>query len=150
MGAFLSARGNNWNSKVVICSKTTCLLRRGCFNRDLELLLLFSIISPCCNLVFSCYHLQNFLKYFPNIMDMYLKSQSTFWSKIKIVKSMKVLLYTYFYNISLNVLKPTFFNIYNLPFAVFSNIAWNELFSYFMRSWNNTIAVFNIFSLVCS
>ena len=29
---------------------------------------------------------------------------------------MAVLLYTYFYNISLNVLRLTFFNIYNLPF----------------------------------
>ena len=29
---------------------------------------------------------------------------------------MTVLLYTYFYNISLNVLRPTFSNIYNLPF----------------------------------
>ena len=31
-----------WNSKVVFYNKTTCLLRRGCFNRDL-----FSIITPC-------------------------------------------------------------------------------------------------------
>ena len=29
---------------------------------------------------------------------------------------MTVLLYTYFYNVSLNVRRPTFFNIYNLPF----------------------------------
>ena len=35
---------------------------------------------------------------------------------------MTVLLYTYLYNISLNVLKPTFFNIYDLPFLCSPNI----------------------------
>ena len=35
---------------------------------------------------------------------------------------MTVLLYTYFYNISLNALRPTFFNIYNLPFLCSPNI----------------------------
>ena len=43
---FLSARGNIWNSKAVFYNKTTCLLRCGCFNRDYELLLLFSIMTP--------------------------------------------------------------------------------------------------------
>ena len=38
------------------------------------------------------------------------------------LKNMTVLLYTYFYNISLNALRPTFFNIYNLPFWRSSNI----------------------------
>ena len=33
------------------------------------------------------------------------------------LKNMKVLWHTYFYNISLNVLRPTFFNRYNLPFS---------------------------------
>ena len=37
------------------------------------------------------------------------------------LKNMKVRLYTYFYNISLNVLRPNFFNMYNLPFSLFSN-----------------------------
>ena len=32
------------------------------------------------------------------------------------LKNVPVLLYTYFYNFSLNVLRPTIFNIYNLPF----------------------------------
>ena len=39
-----------------------------------------------------------------------------------VLKNMTVLLYTYFYNISLNVLRPTFFNIYNLPFLHSANI----------------------------
>ena len=39
-----------------------------------------------------------------------------------VLKNMTVLLYTYFYNISLNVLRPTFFNIYNLPFLHTLNI----------------------------
>ena len=38
------------------------------------------------------------------------------------LKNMTVLLETYFYNISLNVLRPTFFNIYNLPFLRSPNI----------------------------
>ena len=33
-----------------------------------------------------------------------------------ILKSMTMLSYTYFFNISLNVLRPTFFNICKLPF----------------------------------
>ena len=31
---FLSARRNIWNSKVVFCNKTTCLLKCGYFNRE--------------------------------------------------------------------------------------------------------------------
>ena len=38
------------------------------------------------------------------------------------LKNIKVLLYTHFYNISLNVLKPAFFNIRNLLFSHFLNI----------------------------
>ena len=37
-------------------------------------------------------------------------------------KNMTVLLYSYFNNISLNVLRPTFFNIYSLPFLRSRNI----------------------------
>ena len=37
-------------------------------------------------------------------------------------KNKTVLLYTYFYNISLNVLRPAFFNIYNLTFLRRPNI----------------------------
>ena len=72
---------------------------------------------------------------------------------------MTVLLYTYFYNISLNVLRPTFFNIYNLPFLPSPNIGKIRIkvmpktnyFSYFMSSCTNRIEVFNnFFSLICS
>ena len=85
-----------------------------------------------------------------------LRSQSTFSSKIKTFKNMKVLLYTCFYNVSLNVLRPTFFNIYNLPFSRSPNIGEirvnfgpkTNYFSYFMSSWTNKIAVFyNVFHL---
>ena len=38
------------------------------------------------------------------------------------LKNMTILLYTYFYNISLKVLRPTFFNLYNLPFLRSPNI----------------------------
>ena len=38
------------------------------------------------------------------------------------LKNIQVLLYTHFYNISLNVLRPNFFNICNLPISNFSNI----------------------------
>ena len=68
---------------------------------------------------------------------------------------MKVLLYIYFYDISLNVLKPTFFNIRNSPFSCSPNIgkisvkvgSKTNYFSYFM----SFIAVFNnLFALKCS
>ena len=70
-----------------------------------------------------------------------------------------LLLYTYFLNISLNVLRPTFFNICNLPFLSSPNIGKirvkvgpkTNYFSYFMSSCTNRIAVFNnFFSLICS
>ena len=68
-------------------------------------------------------------------------------------KNMKVLLYTCIYNISLNVLRPAFFNIYNLPFLHAPNIGKVRVnfgpktnnFSYFMSSCTNRIAVFYIF-----
>ena len=73
------------------------------------------------------------------------------------IKNMKVLLYTYFHNIFLNVLRPTFFNIYNLPFLRSPNIGETRVtvgrktnyFFYILSSCTNRIAVFNnIFSLV--
>ena len=92
--------------------------------------------------------------------SLFLRSRSTLWSKIKnVLKNMTVLLYTYFYNISLNILRPTFFNIYNLPFLRSPNIGKirvkvgpkTNYFSYFMSSCTNRIAVFNnFFSLICS
>ena len=75
------------------------------------------------------------------------------------LKNMIVLLSTYFYNTSLNVLRSTFFNIYNLPFLRSPNIGKirvkvgpkTNYFSYFMSSCTNRIAVFNnFFSLICS
>ena len=75
------------------------------------------------------------------------------------LKNMTVLLYTYFFNISLNVLRPTFFNIRNLPFLSSPNIGKirvkvgpkTNYFSQFMSPCTNTIAVFNnVFPLICS
>ena len=72
---------------------------------------------------------------------------------------MTVLLYTKCFNISLIVLRPTFFNIDNLPFLGSPNIGKitvkvgpkTNCFSYFMSSCTNRIAVFNnCFSLICS
>ena len=69
------------------------------------------------------------------------------------LKNMTVLLYIYFHNISLNVLRPTFFNIYNLPFLRSPNIGKirvkvgpkTNYFSYILSSCTNRIAVFNNF-----
>ena len=75
------------------------------------------------------------------------------------LKNMTVLLYTYFFNIFLNVLRPTFFNICNLRFLHSPNIGKTRVkvgpktnyFSYFMNSCTNRIAVFsNFFSLIYS
>ena len=75
------------------------------------------------------------------------------------LKNMSVLLYSYFYSISLNVLKSTFFCIYNLPFLRSPNIGTirvkvgpkTNYFSYFLSSCTNRIAIFNnFFSLICS
>ena len=69
------------------------------------------------------------------------------------LRNMTVLLYTYFFNISLNVIRPSFCNMCNLPFLSSPNIGKirvkvrpkTNYFSYFMSSCTNTIAVFNIF-----
>ena len=75
------------------------------------------------------------------------------------LKNMTVLLYTNFYNISLNVLRATFSNIYNLPFLHSPNIGKirvkvgpkTDYFFYILSSCTNRIAVFNdFFSLICS
>ena len=72
---------------------------------------------------------------------------------------LKELIYTYFYNISLKLLRLTCFNIYNLPILRFLNI-WKtrvkvgsktNYFLYFMSSSTNRIPVFsNFFSLMGS
>ena len=90
---------------------------------------------------------------------MFEVSEYPFNQNKNVLKDMTVLLYTYFYNISLNVLRPTFFNIYNLPFLPSPNIGKIRIkvmpktnyFSYFMSSCTNRIEVFNnFFSLICS
>ena len=92
------------------------------------------------------------------------------WSSVKVSeysfkenknawKIMQVLLYRYFYNISLNVLRPNFLNICNLPVSHFPNIRKirvkvgpkTNYFSYFMSSCTDRIVVFNnFFSLIFS
>ena len=75
------------------------------------------------------------------------------------LKNIKVLLYTHFFNIFLNVLRSTFFNICNLPFAQFPNVRQisvkvgpkTNYFSYFISSCTDRIAEFNhFFSLIFS
>ena len=75
------------------------------------------------------------------------------------LENIKVLLYTHFYNIFLYVLRPTFFNISNLPFSHFPNIRKTKVkvgpktncLSYFMNSCTDRIVVFNNFySLISS
>ena len=72
------------------------------------------------------------------------------------LKIMQVLLYTYFYNISLNILRANFLNICSLPVSHFPNIRVKvrpktNYFSYFMSSCTDRIGVFNKFlSLIFS
>ena len=70
-----------------------------------------------------------------------------------------MLLYTHFYNITLNVLRPNFLNICNLPILHFPNIRKirvkvgpkTNYFSYFMSSCTDRIVVFKkFFSLIFS
>ena len=75
------------------------------------------------------------------------------------LKNIKVLLYTDLYNISLNVLKPTFFDICNLTFLHFPNIRKirvkvgpkTNYLSYIMSFSTDRVLLFNnIFSLIFS
>ena len=85
-------------------------------------------------------------------------SEYPFKQSKNVLKNMTLLLHKYFYNISLNVLRPTFFNIYNLPFLRSPSVKLGSklgqkltTFSNFMSSCTNRIEVFNIFfSLICS
>ena len=86
-------------------------------------------------------------------------SEYPFKQNINILKNMIMLLCANFYSISLNVLTPTFFNIYNLPFLCSPNIEKirvkagpkTDYFSYILSSCTNRIAVSNsFFSLICS
>ena len=85
-------------------------------------------------------------------------SEYTFQENKNALKIMQVLLYTYFY-ISLNVLRPNFLNICNLPVSHFPNIRKirvkvgpkTNYFSYFRSSCTDRIVVFNnFFSLIFS
>ena len=86
-------------------------------------------------------------------------SEYPFKQTKNMLKNMTMLLYANFYNISLNVLRPTFFNIYNLPFLCSPNIGKirvkvgpkTDYSSYILSSCTDRIAVFNnFFSLICS
>ena len=86
-------------------------------------------------------------------------SEYLFKQNKNMLKNTIMLSYSYFYNISLNVLIPTFFNIYNLPFLRSPNIGTirdkvgskTTYFFYFPSSCTNRIVVFNnFFSLICS
>ena len=78
-------------------------------------------------------------------------SEYPFKQNRSMLKNATVLLYTYFFNISLNVLRPTFFNICNFSFLHSLNIGKirakvgpkTNYSSYFMSSCTNIIAVFN-------
>ena len=69
------------------------------------------------------------------------------------LKNIQALLYTHFYNISLNGVRPNFLNICNLTISHFPNIRKirvkvgpkTNYFSYFMSSCTDSIVVFNNF-----
>ena len=86
-------------------------------------------------------------------------SEYPFKQNKNMLKNMTVLLYTNFYDISLNVLRPTLLNLYNLPILRSPNIGKinvnvgpkAEYFSDILSSYTNRIGVFNnFFSLICS
>ena len=80
-------------------------------------------------------------------------SEYPFKEKRNTLKNIQVLLYRHFYNISLNLLRPNFFNICNLPISNFPNIKKirvkvgpkTNYFSYFMSSCTDRIVIFNYF-----
>ena len=90
----------------------------------------------------------------------YIKvSEYPFKKNKNTLKNIQVLLYTLFYNISLNVLRPNLLNKCNLPISHFPNIRKirvkvgpkTNYFFYFMSSCTDRIVVFNnFFSLIFS
>ena len=76
-------------------------------------------------------------------------SEYPFKQNRNMLKNMTVILYTYFLNISLYVLRPTFFNTCNWPFLSSLNIRKmrfkvgpkTNYFSYFMSSCTNRVPV---------
>ena len=106
--------------------------------------------------IFFIYKLEYFF-IFSNIS--FKVSEYPFKQNKNMLKNMTMLLYANFYNIFLNVLRPTFFNIQNLPFLRSPNIGKirvkvgrkTEYFSYILSSCTNRITVFNnYFLLICS
>ena len=86
-------------------------------------------------------------------------SEYPFKQNKNMLKTMTVVLHRNFYNISLIVLRPTFFIIYNLTFLRSPNIGKirvkvepkTDYFSYILSSCTNRIEVFkDFFSLICS
>ena len=98
--------------------------------------------------------LTSFRSTLPMFVLIFTVSEYPFKPNINKLENIKVLLYTHFYNILLNVLRPTFFNISNLPFSHFTDIrkirvkvgSKTNCFSYFMRFCTDRIVVFNNFS----
>ena len=86
-------------------------------------------------------------------------SENPFKQNKNTLKNTTVLLYTYFYNIVLNALRPTFFNIYNQLFLRSLHIVKIRVkvgqklnyFYYILSFCTDRIAVVNnFFSLICS
>ena len=118
--------------------------------------------------VFSCefceysHEISPYMNHFNHTViqsDQLKVSEYPFKQNKNMSKNMAVPLYTYFYNISLNTLRLTFFSIYNLPFLRSPNIGKvrvkvgpkTNYFSYILRSGTNRIVVLNnFFSLICS
>ena len=100
-----------------------------------------------------------FLTWMSNCSSLFKVSEYPFKQNKNTLKNIKVLLYTHFYNIYLNVLRPSFFYTCNLPFSHFPNTKKKrvkvgpktDFFSFFMSSFTDRIAVFSIFlSLIFS
>ena len=118
-------------------------------------MLLYNVILTARGMLSGIFSKKCFQKIFPqeSVNNLFKVSEYPFKPNKNVLKNMTVLLYTYFYNISLNALRPTFFNIYNLPFLRSPNIGKirvkvgpkTNYFSYFMSSCTNRIVVFNIF-----
>ena len=84
-------------------------------------------------------------------------SEYTFKQNRGMLKNITALLYTYYFHISLNALRPIFLNICNFPFLRSPNIGKirvkvgpkTNYFSYFMSSCTDWIVVFNNFFHLC-
>ena len=72
--------------------------------------------------------MKNVIKFIKSIKSLNVKllnvkvSECPFKQNKNMLQNMTVLLYTYLYNIYINVLRPTFFNMYKLPFLRSPNI----------------------------